>query len=233
MTTLEYGADYEFPLDGEQHELFRDRMQYGKRVIAVSSFVLEHGEEVAVPIKNYPMLWMSEYCSEQMGTVVSSKDVQEAGFPKLPYLKDELTPIQRTFKKLTEAGLPIARTGGRKDCRYHLPRLHTSYVRYVEDPEIVATLDQRYRLPSQIRHARAMLALDDFLLPRLRIKNPRTSWRRFGACAGTDRDLFFSDDPEDTRIAIGICNTCPVKKQCHEFATEHGEVGVWGGDKFN
>lgn len=29
--------------------------------------------------------------------------------------------------------------------------------------------------------------------------------------------------------AIAICETCPVKADCYQWALEHREVGVWGG----
>lgn len=59
-------------------------------------------------------------------------------------------------------------------------------------------------------------------------------WREDAACSGLT-DLFF---PEADGVgknlfakpAISICDSCPVKKPCAEYALEMGEShGVWGG----
>ncbi|HEY0934144.1 MAG TPA: WhiB family transcriptional regulator [Trebonia sp.] len=62
-----------------------------------------------------------------------------------------------------------------------------------------------------------------------------TDWRAAGACLAADPDLFFSVaagtavDNENTR-ALRICDNCPVKRQCLDFALRNGEVsGIWGG----
>jgi WhiB family transcriptional regulator, redox-sensing transcriptional regulator len=57
-------------------------------------------------------------------------------------------------------------------------------------------------------------------------------------CQNTDPDVWFSDrDINDaygsagtTRIAKKLCNMCPVKAQCLEFALVNNELhGIWGG----
>jgi WhiB family transcriptional regulator, redox-sensing transcriptional regulator len=62
-----------------------------------------------------------------------------------------------------------------------------------------------------------------------------TDWREAGACLAADPDLFFpvavgtAADKETTR-ALRICDGCPVKRQCLDFAMRTGEAsGIWGG----
>lgn len=62
-----------------------------------------------------------------------------------------------------------------------------------------------------------------------------TDWRAAGACLAADPDLFFpvavgsAAGPQTSR-ALRICEGCPVKRQCLEFAIRTGEAeGIWGG----
>jgi WhiB family transcriptional regulator, redox-sensing transcriptional regulator len=62
-----------------------------------------------------------------------------------------------------------------------------------------------------------------------------TDWRKAGACLAADPDLFFpvsvgaAAESETTR-ALRICDGCPVKRQCLDFAMRTGEAsGIWGG----
>jgi WhiB family redox-sensing transcriptional regulator len=67
-----------------------------------------------------------------------------------------------------------------------------------------------------------------------------TPWERewFGArCAEVDPDLFFEPDEklrsyEKAKRVIAakrICNGCPLKPKCLNYALNHEVVGVWGG----
>jgi WhiB family redox-sensing transcriptional regulator len=57
-----------------------------------------------------------------------------------------------------------------------------------------------------------------------------TAWQVDAACAGVDSDAFFSDDPREQRIAKRICEGCPVREQCLQYANDRREYyGVWGG----
>jgi WhiB family transcriptional regulator, redox-sensing transcriptional regulator len=62
-----------------------------------------------------------------------------------------------------------------------------------------------------------------------------TDWREAGACLAADPDLFFpvavgSAAGTETSRALRICQDCPVKRQCLEFAMRTGEAnGIWGG----
>ena len=56
------------------------------------------------------------------------------------------------------------------------------------------------------------------------------SWRNRAACRGIDPDIFFPITDEDAEPAKAICNACPVREACLEFALAARErEGVWGG----
>lgn len=55
-------------------------------------------------------------------------------------------------------------------------------------------------------------------------------------CLDADPEIFFVDDraePEyskrDTKAAIKLCGSCPVKSECLQFAMKEKAIGVWGG----
>lgn len=60
-------------------------------------------------------------------------------------------------------------------------------------------------------------------------------WRRDAACKDLDPNLFFPigvTGPAVDQIAAAksICNQCPVRGECLDFAiTTNQEFGVWGG----
>lgn len=70
------------------------------------------------------------------------------------------------------------------------------------------------------------------LIPRADI-----DWMARGACLGYDPDGWFDhggEKPiapsETTRLAVEICQACPVKTKCLDTAMTTGERwGVWGG----
>jgi len=48
-----------------------------------------------------------------------------------------------------------------------------------------------------------------------------------------DPDLFFSENPEDLRLAKALCGHCPARTACLAGALQRGEPwGVWGGELF-
>jgi WhiB family redox-sensing transcriptional regulator len=62
-----------------------------------------------------------------------------------------------------------------------------------------------------------------------------TEWRKSGACANADPDLFY---PVATGIvaarqikqACRVCAVCYVRRQCLDYAMENREAhGIWGG----
>lgn len=53
-------------------------------------------------------------------------------------------------------------------------------------------------------------------------------------CAQTDPDAFFPDQGEDPGPALKICQRCPIKTECLEYALAADErYGVWGGVSAN
>jgi WhiB family redox-sensing transcriptional regulator len=50
------------------------------------------------------------------------------------------------------------------------------------------------------------------------------------ACVSSDTELFFSMDPVHTKMALAICDACPIRIQCLNFAVSSKiEYGVYGG----
>lgn len=55
-------------------------------------------------------------------------------------------------------------------------------------------------------------------------------FRRDGLCAQTDPELFFPEKGEAPRDAKRICEKCPVRIECQEYALQNNELfGIWGG----
>jgi WhiB family redox-sensing transcriptional regulator len=62
-----------------------------------------------------------------------------------------------------------------------------------------------------------------------------SNWRESAACRTVDPDLFFpigTTGPAILQIneAKAVCQSCPVRDECLEWALETGQsIGVWGG----
>ncbi len=55
-------------------------------------------------------------------------------------------------------------------------------------------------------------------------------WMVHGKCRGADPSAFFPSDGTGVERAQRVCDSCPVKVECLEYALEHRiEHGVWGG----
>lgn len=55
-------------------------------------------------------------------------------------------------------------------------------------------------------------------------------WQDQALCAQTDPEAFFPEKGGSTREAKRICQACPVRDECLEFALENDErFGIWGG----
>ena len=55
-------------------------------------------------------------------------------------------------------------------------------------------------------------------------------WQDFALCAQTDPDIFFPEKGGSTREAKKVCQACPVRGECLEYALTHDErFGIWGG----
>ena len=62
-----------------------------------------------------------------------------------------------------------------------------------------------------------------------------SGWRDDAACRDTDPNLFFPAGTtgiavEEIEAAKALCQSCPVRAQCLEFAMiANQEAGIWGG----
>jgi WhiB family redox-sensing transcriptional regulator len=62
-----------------------------------------------------------------------------------------------------------------------------------------------------------------------------TNWRAASACLNADPDVFFpvavgTAAVKQISLALRICQGCPVRQQCLDFAVRTGEKdGIWGG----
>lgn len=56
------------------------------------------------------------------------------------------------------------------------------------------------------------------------------NWQDRALCAQTDPEAFFPEKGGSTREAKKICQRCPVRAECLEYALAHDErFGIWGG----
>jgi WhiB family transcriptional regulator, redox-sensing transcriptional regulator len=62
-----------------------------------------------------------------------------------------------------------------------------------------------------------------------------SDWRNGAACRHYDPDLFFPEGTAGPAVrqadqAKRVCQVCPVRRQCLDFALRHGLAsGIWGG----
>ena len=59
-------------------------------------------------------------------------------------------------------------------------------------------------------------------------------WQKDSLCAQPENveaiEWFFSKDPQEKYAAKNLCFSCPVRKQCLQWALEHRQIwGIWGG----
>ena len=55
-------------------------------------------------------------------------------------------------------------------------------------------------------------------------------WMGEGRCRDMDPAVFFPSDGIGVQVAQRICDECPVKTPCLEYALDHRvDHGVWGG----
>lgn len=57
----------------------------------------------------------------------------------------------------------------------------------------------------------------------------RPAWQMDAVCAGYGPRLFFPERGESTSAARDLCERCPVRAQCLDYALEHYEYGYWAG----
>lgn len=58
----------------------------------------------------------------------------------------------------------------------------------------------------------------------------RPEWHKLAACRNVSGRIFFEEAVRViVREAKAICNVCPVRQRCLDFAIRNEEVGIWGG----
>lgn len=64
---------------------------------------------------------------------------------------------------------------------------------------------------------------------RVASANSPGEWAKDAACSGL-ADMFHSDYDGDQEAALAICDRCPVREPCLDFALRTRQTqGVWGG----
>lgn len=64
---------------------------------------------------------------------------------------------------------------------------------------------------------------------------PPTPWIEQAACKGKDASMWFPtggsswEERKIMRMAISICETCPVKQECLDHSLSWEAEGIWGG----
>jgi len=57
-----------------------------------------------------------------------------------------------------------------------------------------------------------------------------SNWRDMARCQGVDPEIFHPAEDDDGETAKAICELCPVREPCLEYALATREKeGVWGG----
>jgi protein-arginine kinase activator protein McsA len=56
-------------------------------------------------------------------------------------------------------------------------------------------------------------------------------WRQRGSCheSSLHPDSWTGDNAEASRAAAWVCEVCPVKKDCYDWAVKAGAIGIYGG----
>lgn len=73
------------------------------------------------------------------------------------------------------------------------------------------------------------------LASSLALANAQYAWRKHALCRDTDPDLFFPVGTTGQALvqidrAKDVCDECPVKADCLDFALEtNQDSGIWGG----
>jgi len=58
----------------------------------------------------------------------------------------------------------------------------------------------------------------------------REPWTEQALCAQVDQEMFFVEKGGSTKPAKTVCQLCPVRLECLQYALDHEErFGVWGG----
>ena len=56
------------------------------------------------------------------------------------------------------------------------------------------------------------------------------AWKSKAACRGLETEVFYPEPEDEGAEAKAICDRCPVRQPCLEWAlTNREKEGVWGG----
>lgn len=56
------------------------------------------------------------------------------------------------------------------------------------------------------------------------------TWTAHAQCRGVESADFFARSLTDARAAIRVCERCPVRQECLDYAVDNDmDLGVWGG----
>jgi len=56
------------------------------------------------------------------------------------------------------------------------------------------------------------------------------AWTEQAVCSQVDLEAFFPEKGGSTRVAKRICEACPVRVPCLQYALDnHERFGIWGG----
>jgi WhiB family redox-sensing transcriptional regulator len=78
-----------------------------------------------------------------------------------------------------------------------------------------------------------MNLIELFRLAQEEDKENPLEWQREALCSQTDPELFFPYWEMNNKDAKAICQECPVKQKCFDYAVSNNETnGVWGGVDF-
>ena len=73
------------------------------------------------------------------------------------------------------------------------------------------------------------VGLSDDSVLRMILRGPMP-WIAQAECAGADPETFYPGRGESTLKAKAVCNGCPVRTDCLDWALKNNErEGVWGG----
>lgn len=70
------------------------------------------------------------------------------------------------------------------------------------------------------------------MLDLLGVDKTSATWWDLARCRGMNPSLFFDQAEENPIIYDNIkhvCDSCPVKQSCEEFAVKNREYGIWSG----
>lgn len=104
-------------------------------------------------------------------------------------------------------------------------------VEYESERKGIMTLTEQHPAKKMTKTTRAVAS-------KLASLETDARWQDVSACKGMDPTTFFGPEHPETvkekrdreEAAKAVCETCPVKRECLEYALEAREgYGIWGG----